>query len=60
MNDENLLREIGLNKYESSAYLTLLKEGISEANTISQKSNIPMGKVYEVLESLKNTGLVEI
>ncbi|MFP4655258.1 MAG: TrmB family transcriptional regulator [Methanohalobium sp.] len=60
MDDNNLLRDLGLNKYEASAYLTLLNEGISDANTISQRSNIPMGKVYEVLESLKNEGLVEI
>jgi sugar-specific transcriptional regulator TrmB len=60
MDDENLLRDMGLNKYEASAYLTLLEEGISEANVVSKKSNIPMGKVYEVLESLKNHGLVDI
>ncbi|WP_407282605.1 helix-turn-helix domain-containing protein [Methanolobus sp. WCC1] len=59
MNRESLLRDLGLTKYESSAYATLLKEGIIGAKDLSRKSSIPVGKIYEVLSSLNNIGLVE-
>ncbi|WP_407282604.1 helix-turn-helix domain-containing protein [Methanolobus sp. WCC1] len=59
MNRESLLRDLGLTKYESSAYATLLKEGIIGAQDLSRKSSIPVGKIYEVLSSLNNIGLVE-
>ncbi|WP_292467673.1 TrmB family transcriptional regulator [Methanolobus sp.] len=59
MDRESLLRDLGLTKYEASAYATLLKEGIIGAQELSRKSNIPVGKIYEVLSNLNNMGLVE-
>ena len=59
MNRESLLRDLGLTKYEASAYATLLKEGIIGAQELSRKSSIPVGKIYEVLSGLNNMGLVE-
>ncbi|MDW7731233.1 MAG: helix-turn-helix domain-containing protein [Methanolobus sp.] len=59
MDRESLLRDLGLTKYESSAYATLLKEGIIGAQEISRRSGIPVGKIYEVLSNLNNLGLVE-
>lgn len=60
MDNEKLLRDAGLNKYESSAYLTLLKEGVIEAGELSRSSKIPMGKIYEVLKTLEDLGFVEV
>ncbi|WP_407355936.1 TrmB family transcriptional regulator [Methanolobus sp. WCC5] len=59
MDNENTLRDLGLTKYEASAYATLLKEGITGAQELSRKSDIPVGKIYEVLSNLNNMGLVE-
>ena len=58
--NEKLLAKIGLNKYESSVYLTLLKQGSMEASKLSHASKVPIGKIYEVLKALKNYELVEI
>lgn len=58
--DEELLAKIGLNKYESSVYLTLLKQDSMEASKLSYASKVPIGKIYEVLKALKNYELVEI
>ena len=58
--NEKLLAKIGLNKYESSVYLTLLKQGSMAASKLSHESRVPIGKIYEVLKALKNYELVEI
>ncbi|WP_292466370.1 TrmB family transcriptional regulator [Methanolobus sp.] len=60
MENEQLLRNIGFNKYESVAYLTTLKEGLIEATDLSKLSKIPMGKIYAVLENLDNMGFIEV
>jgi sugar-specific transcriptional regulator TrmB len=59
MDHEGSLRDLGLTKYEASAYSTLLKEGVTGAQELSRKSDIPVGKIYEVLSNLNNMGLVE-
>ena len=58
--NEKLLANIGLNKYESSVYWTLLKKGAMEASKLSQLSRVPIGRVYEVLRDLNKYDLVEI
>jgi sugar-specific transcriptional regulator TrmB len=58
--DEKLLANIGLNKYESSVYWTLLKKRDLEASKLSQLSRVPIGKIYEILRDLNKYGLVEI
>ncbi|MBD3355122.1 hypothetical protein GF361_04005 [Candidatus Woesearchaeota archaeon] len=50
------LNELGLSKYESKVYLTLISEGISTAKDISNITGIPYGKVYEIINSLSNKG----
>lgn len=60
MENEQLLRNIGFNKYEAVAYLTILREGFTDANVLSKKSKIPMGKIYSVLEDLENMGFIEV
>ncbi|WP_214045018.1 TrmB family transcriptional regulator [Methanomethylovorans sp.] len=60
LESEQLLRSIGFNKYEASAYLTLLEEGFTDASVLSKKSKIPMGKIYSVLDNLENVGFIEV
>ncbi|MEK6889383.1 MAG: helix-turn-helix domain-containing protein [Nanoarchaeota archaeon] len=55
---EALLREIGLTNYESKIYLALLDIGKSTSGEILKKAEIRTGKIYEILESLKNKGFV--
>ncbi|MDW7732904.1 MAG: helix-turn-helix domain-containing protein [Methanolobus sp.] len=60
MEYEQLLRNVGFNKYEAVAYLNLLREGFTDASLLSKRSKIPMGKVYSVLDDLENMGFVEV
>jgi HTH-type transcriptional regulator, sugar sensing transcriptional regulator len=60
MQNKRLLQDIGLNAYEAAAYLSLLKYGVSEANTIYRDAEVPYGKIYTVLEALAGKGFVEI
>jgi len=56
----SLLLELGLNKYESMVYLTLVSEGISTAKNISDITSIPYGKVYEIINLLSSKGFVAL
>jgi len=60
MENEQLLRNIGFNKYEAVAYLTISREGFTDASVLSKRSKMPMGKIYSVLEDLENTGFIEV
>ena len=51
-----ILRKLGLNRYESKAYLALVSSGVSTAGKLAEKSGIPRAKVYEVLRSLERQG----
>ncbi|MHA2029785.1 MAG: TrmB family transcriptional regulator [Candidatus Kariarchaeaceae archaeon] len=53
-----VLNELGLNEYESRAYLTVLEAGIVVAREISDRSGIPYAKVYQVLENLIQKQLI--
>jgi sugar-specific transcriptional regulator TrmB len=55
-----VLREIGLNTYESGSYIALLEGGQMTAMEVSEKGKVPYSKVYEVLNSLKNGGWIRI
>ncbi|ADT84627.1 HTH-type sugar sensing transcriptional regulator TrmBL1 [Thermococcus barophilus] len=54
------LQKLGLTKYESLAYITLLKLGPSKATDITKESGIPHTRVYDVLSSLHRKGFVDI
>ncbi|MDK2373082.1 MAG: helix-turn-helix domain-containing protein [Candidatus Korarchaeota archaeon] len=58
---ERLLRELGLSSYESKAlaYLVLSREQV-KASDLSKATGIPRTKVYAVLESLEDLGLVKV
>ena len=52
------LRKLGLTDYESKVYLALLDIGEGTSGDIIKKAEIHTGKIYEILESLKNKGLI--
>ncbi|NJE42948.1 HTH-type sugar sensing transcriptional regulator TrmBL1 [Thermococcus sp. GR6] len=54
------LQKLGLTKYESLAYITLLKLGPSKATDITRESGIPHTRVYDVLSSLHRKGFVDV
>ena len=60
MEEMDCLSILGLNKYERQAYLSVVNMGTATAHEISRKSYVPSGKIYEVMNSLHNKGLVHI
>jgi sugar-specific transcriptional regulator TrmB len=54
------LRTIGLNKYERNLWAALLSRGASTAGELSDISNVPRSRCYDVLESLAERGFVMI
>lgn len=54
------LKEIGLNEYEARAYAILIRHGQATAGKISAQSRVPYSRIYDILESLQQKGLVKI
>ncbi len=52
------LRTVGLNKYERNLWVALLSRGSSTAGELSDISNVPRSRCYDVLESLADRGFV--
>lgn len=52
------LKQIGLSDYEEKAYTALIRLGKSTASVISRESKVSYGKIYEVLASLEQKGLI--
>ena len=53
-----ILQELGLTQREIKVYLALLELGLTTTGPIIKRSEVPNSKIYEVLESLQNKGLV--
>jgi len=54
-----ILRKMGLNAYETDAYVALLEGGQMTAMEISREAKLPYSKIYEVLNSLKQKGWIK-
>ncbi|MFH1850285.1 MAG: helix-turn-helix domain-containing protein [archaeon] len=54
----NKLKELGLNSYEAKIWTALLSRGISSAGELSEISNVPRSRSYDVLENLEKKGFV--
>jgi sugar-specific transcriptional regulator TrmB len=54
------LQDIGLNAYESRAYLVLIGHQHFKALEVAGRANIPRQKIYEVLDSLIEKGFVQV
>ncbi len=52
------LRDLGLSEYESRAFRALLETGPTTAKELSRASDVPMGRIYDVLNSLETYNLV--
>lgn len=52
------LQILGLTKNESKVYIALVKLKIASVNEISRTTDVPRVNIYDVLESLKEKGLV--
>ncbi|WP_318568405.1 TrmB family transcriptional regulator [Salinigranum marinum] len=52
------LRDLGLSEYEARSYRSLLDLGPTTAKELSRTSDVPMGRVYDVLNGLEQDGLV--
>ncbi len=51
------LQRIGLNRYESKAYLALLNSGPLTASELSEKTDIPRPRTYDILKNLEEKGM---
>lgn len=52
------LRDLGLSEYEARSYRSLLRTGPTTAKELSRTSEVPMGRIYDVLNSLEQHRLV--
>lgn len=52
------LSEFGLTSYEDRVYRTLLDLGATTARAVAAKSEVPEGRIYDVLSSLETRGMV--
>jgi len=60
VDERGLLEALGLTKYETNAYLSLLGMGVSDARELSRASGVPTSKIYETMVRLEALGLVEV
>ncbi|MEK6885424.1 MAG: helix-turn-helix domain-containing protein [Nanoarchaeota archaeon] len=54
------LQELGLTKNESKAYLSILEKGKLGAGEISKFSGVSYSRIYDVLASLEQKGLIKL
>ena len=54
----NKLKDFSLNSYESKLWTALLSRGVSTAGELSDISNVPRSRSYDVLESLERKGFI--
>jgi sugar-specific transcriptional regulator TrmB len=52
------LKKLGFNEYEAKSYVSLVKQGPVSAYQVSKESGIPRARIYEVLGSLVEKGIV--
>ena len=52
------MRDLGLSEYEARAYRALLRNSPATAKELSRTSDVPMGRIYDVLNNLEQRGLV--
>ena len=52
------LKDLGLSEYEARVYRSLLHTGPTTAKELSRASDVPMGRIYDVLNSIEQYDLV--
>lgn len=56
----NKLEALGLTNYQSQAYVAAVQAGQATPNDLVDASDVPQGRIYDVLYDLEEMGLVEI
>ncbi|MCG2881634.1 MAG: hypothetical protein L7G97_04505 [Acidilobus sp.] len=56
--EQRLRSLLGLNKYQASAYLVLLKAGPMRPQEVAKQAGVPVQRIYDTLRSLQEMGLV--
>ena len=56
----NSLKKLGLNRYESQAYIALTQIITGQADEIAEAANLPRSRIYDILNQLEKKGYVEI
>ncbi len=56
---KNTLKDLGLTEYETRAYIALVRVGPTTARNLSEKSDLPHSRIYDVLSDLEARGWVE-
>lgn len=54
------LIDLGLTKNESKVFRSLIKVGKASSSIVSRESGVPYGRIYGVLDSLEQKGLVKV
>ncbi|MBU0979358.1 MAG: hypothetical protein KJ709_01005 [Nanoarchaeota archaeon] len=54
----NRLKQFGLNSYEAKIWTALLSRGVATAGELSDISNVPRSRSYDILESLEKKGFI--
>jgi sugar-specific transcriptional regulator TrmB len=54
------LEDFGLSSYEARVFYTMLQRGFSSARDLSNHSEVPFGRIYDVLGSLEDKDLIDI
>ncbi len=57
---EVLVENFGLSSYEASTYLSLVRNGKQSMSDIASASDVPRQRVYDITESLRDKGFIEI
>uniref|UniRef100_A0A7C4B9B6 TrmB family transcriptional regulator n=1 Tax=Thermofilum pendens TaxID=2269 RepID=A0A7C4B9B6_THEPE len=57
---QELLRKLGLTSYEAKAYVALVSSGSLTATELASKGEIPQPRVYDVVRSLMEKGLIAV
>ncbi len=56
----SILNSLGLSDYESRVFITLVGIGPTNYRVLVRESNVPTGKIYQVLSTLESKGFIEI
>lgn len=54
------LQDLGLTTYQSEAYVAAVEAGQARPNDLVELSDVPQGRIYDVLADLESMGLVEL
>lgn len=57
---EDTLEEIGLTTYEARAYIAGVSLGTASPNELADESGVPRGRIYDIVDDLRERGLVEV